>query len=60
MKILYISHAKKKATNFTLNFNLSLNEKDLKNWETQNKISINNYNKTIATNGTFSDSVRSF
>lgn len=60
MEILYTPHAKKKATNFTLNSNLSLNEQEIKNWETKNKISINNYNKKITKYGAFSDNIRSF
>lgn len=60
MEIVYTPHAKKKTTNFTLNSNISLNEQEIKNWETTNKISINNYNRRIAKHGTFSDSIRSF
>jgi hypothetical protein len=60
MEILYTPHAKKKATNYSLNSSLSLNEQEIKIWGTKNKISINNYNKKIAKHSTFSDKIRSF
>ena len=81
MTALYDSHAKKKATNLSINsdllkkakelhINISnslektliqlIKEQEIKNWEAQNKTSINSYNKRVAKYGTFSDELRSF
>lgn len=81
MTALYDSHAKKKATNLSINsdllkkakelhINISnslektliqlIKEQEIKNWEAQNKTSINSYNERVAKHGTFSDELRSF
>ena len=81
MTALYDSHAKKKATNLSINsdllkkakelhINISnslektliqlIKEQEIKNWETQNKNSINSYNERVSKHGTFSDELRSF
>ncbi|WP_294966161.1 type II toxin-antitoxin system CcdA family antitoxin [Sulfurimonas sp.] len=81
MTALYNLHAKKKATNLSINsdllkkakelhINISnslektliqlIKEKEIKNWEAQNKISVNSYNERVSKNGTFSDDMRSF
>ena len=81
MTAFYDTHAKKKATNLSINsdllkkakelhINISnslektliqlIKEKEIKNWEKENKISINSYNERITKNGTFSDTIRSF
>lgn len=81
MTALYDSHAKKKATNLSINsdllkkakelhINISsslektlielIKEKEMQNWESQNKTSIKSYNERVAKNGTFSEEIRSF
>ena len=81
MTSLYDSHAKKKATNLSINsdllkkakelhINISnslektlinlIKEAEMKNWENENKSSINSYNERVSKHGTFSDAVRSF
>jgi len=81
MTALYDLHAKKKATNLSINsdllkkakelhINISnslektlielIKEQEIKNWEVQNKTSINSYNERIAKHDSFSDGLRSF
>jgi antitoxin CcdA len=81
MTALYNPHAKKKATNLSINsdllkkakelhINISnslektlielIKEKEMKNWESQNKTSIDSYNERVSKDGAFSDEIRSF
>lgn len=81
MTTFFNPHAKKKATNLSINsdllqkakelhINISnslektlielIKEQEMKNWEAQNKNSINSYNERVANSGTFSDGMRSF
>ncbi|MDQ1338057.1 MAG: antitoxin CcdA [Campylobacterota bacterium] len=60
MTALYDSNAKKKATNLSISSDLLKKVKEMKNWESKNKTSINSYNKRVAKSGTFSDEIRSF
>ncbi|OHD98763.1 MAG: acetoacetyl-CoA synthase [Sulfurimonas sp. RIFCSPLOWO2_12_FULL_36_74] len=58
----------KKAKELHINISNSLEktlielikEKEMKNWESQNKTSINSYNERVSKHGTFSDEIRSF
>ena len=58
----------KKAKELHINISNSLEktlielikEQEIKNWELQNKTSINSYNERVAKHGTFSDDIRSF
>ena len=81
MTALYNLHAKKKATNLSINsdllkkakelhINISnslektliqlIKEKEIQNWEIQNKTSIKSYNERIAKHGCYSDDIRGF
>lgn len=81
MTTFFNPHARKKATNLSINsdllqkakelrINISnslertlielIKEQEMKNWEAQNKNSINSYNERVTKNGTFSDEIRSF
>ncbi len=60
MKIFYNPNAKKKVTNLRINSDLPKKEQEIKNWEIQNKTSVNSYNQRVMQNGTFSDTIRSF
>jgi len=81
MIALFNPHAKKKATNLSINsdllkkakelhINISnslektliqlIKEKEIKNWEKQNKTSINSYNDRVTKHGSFGDEMRSF
>ncbi|MBE0515041.1 type II toxin-antitoxin system CcdA family antitoxin [Sulfurimonas sp.] len=58
----------KKAKELHINISNSLEktlielikEKEMQNWESQNKTSIKSYNERVSKNGTFSDDIRSF
>ena len=81
MTALYNAHAKKKATNLSINsdllkkakelhINISnslektliqlIKEKEIKNWEAENKTSINSYNERVTKHGSFGDEMRNF
>ena len=81
MTALYNPHAKKKATNLSINsdllkkakelhINISnslektliqlIKEKEIKNWEAQNRTSIDSYNERVAKHDSFSNEIRSF
>lgn len=59
-----LKKAKEYNINLSSNFEQSLiklvKEKEIENWQKQNKNVINSYNKRINENGTFSDGLRSF
>lgn len=58
----------KKAKELHINISNSLEktlielikEKEMQNWEAQNKTSIKSYNERVSKHGTFSDDIRSF
>lgn len=60
MTTIYDKIAKKKATNISINSNLSKKVKESVKWIEKNKDAINDYNQRVSKDGVFSDNLRSF